>query len=245
MKLRYHLDRKQDGLIVLESEPQVRSLFINSQVRNMIRVPLPHMIFIVRYEKKPNGMFSYPGIYGSGLHIYGKSTSLSDFSDDVFLLPTDSQEFYNGMICTNHSSDNKEFDSITKLVNHVITLWWGHSHTIGYQPFGNTPWHEVFLDQGKFVKKISNSGVEKIKILKSYWKKQKNLRKSLGKSKQYGEMNQRCIPDDAKILDLNWPCVLTIADFEGEDLSLEKEGYQHGGCNCEFCVAQRERVEDI
>jgi hypothetical protein len=184
-------------------------------------------------------MLSYPGIYGSGLHVYGRLDPLSDFSNEVILLPTDSNEFHGGMVCTNHRSDNKHFDSLTELVNHVITLWWGHSHIIDYQPFGKTaPWHEVSLEQGRFVTKLSNSGVEKIKILKGNWKKKNNLRQLLLKEKQYGETKQRSIPEDAEVLDLNWPCVLTLADFEkDEDKYEEAEDL----CYCEFCVADRKK----
>lgn len=218
MKMRYHLDRKQDGLVVLEAEPQLRSIFVYSQNRNTMRVPLPYILFIVRYVKLSSGNFSYPGIYGSGLSVYGKLKPLADMSDNVVYLPTD-YESNKGLVCTEHSSDNKQFGKVTELVNFVVTHWWGHLHRIDYQPFGATAWQEAKMDQ----------------IKKGKWQKAGDFRSALLERKSYGTPEQRSIPTDAKVVDLQWPATLEIAPFEGP----AAEPVLDYRCMCDDCRAAR------
>lgn len=221
MKMRYHLDRMQDGLVVLESEPQLRSIFVYSQTRSNIRVPLPHILFTIRYVKLSSGMFSYPGIYGSGLHVYGNMKPLADMNDDVVYLPTDYAN-YKGLVCTDHGSDNKKFKTVTELVNYVVTHWWSHLHYIDYQPFGSTAWHEAKLEQ----------------IPKGKWLKAGALREALLVRKSFGVPEERSIPMDAKVLDVQWPAPLEIKPFEASDEPETKEA-DPNRCDCPICKADR------
>lgn len=193
MKIRLHLDRANDGLVILESEPQLRSLFVYSQTRNIMRVPLPHILFTVRYVKLSTGWFAYPGIYGSGLSVYGNLKPLSTVSDKVFYLPTDYVN-YKGLVCTDHKSDNKQFKSVKELVDCVVTHWWSHLHHIDYQPFGATAWHEATLDQ----------------LPNGKWENAGNFRQAIMRTRTYGSSEERSIPDDAKILDEQWPTTLEV-----------------------------------
>jgi len=203
--------------VVLEAEPQLRSIFIYSQTRNMIRVPLPYILFTVRYVKLSSGKFSYPGVYGSGLSVYGNLKPLANVSDEVVYLPTDSEN--KGMVCTEHRSDNKNFNTVTELVNYVVTHWWGHIHRIEYQPFGATAWYEAKMDQ----------------ILKGEWQKAGNFRKALLERKSYGSSKQRSIPANAKVVDLQWPTTLEITPFDGP----EEPELDPNRCNCAECRMAR------
>jgi len=197
---------------------------VYSQTRNNIRVPLPYILFTIRYVKLSSGKFTYPGIYGSGLHVYGNLKPLSDFSDKVVYLPTDYAN-YKGLVCTDHGSDNKKFDSVPQLVNYVVTHWWSHMHYIDYQPFGATAWHEAKLTD----------------IPNGKWEKAGNFRQALLLGKCYGVSEQRFIPDEAKVLDLQWPATLEIKPFEGVEHSVN---YRSSwpvpiGCQCGDCRAAR------
>jgi hypothetical protein len=205
--------------VVLESEPQLRSLFVYSQTRSTMRVPLPHILFTVRYQKLSSGMFSYPGIYGSGLHVHGNLKPLSDFTDKVVYLPTDYSN-YRGLVCTDHGSDNKKFKTVTELVNYVVTHWWSHLHHIDYQPFGSTAWHEAKLEQ----------------IPNGKWEKAGTFREALMNRKSYGLPEERSIPMDAKVLDVQWPAKLEVKPFEGP---VETEKQEPDRCDCPLCKAER------
>jgi len=189
MKLRYHLDRKHDGLVVVEAEPQVRNIFVYSQTKNIIRVPLPYIIFAVRYTKNGHKVV-YPGIYGSGLHVFCRTEPITKADDRVCFLPTDSRSL--GLVCTEHSSDNKSFKSLKELVNYVVTHWWGHLHMVEYQPFGATAWQEA---------KFEN-------LHKAQWTDAGYFHKALHIQKSYGQPNERKIPSDADFTDLPWPADL-------------------------------------
>lgn len=54
MKLRFNLEREQDGLLIVESEPQYRNLILPSSSSTHTLVPLPYIYFVVRYSKKDN-----------------------------------------------------------------------------------------------------------------------------------------------------------------------------------------------
>src|SRR4051812_4314376 len=125
MILRCHIDREFDGIVILESEPQMRNIISSSEIKNSIYVPMPYIIFTVRYKKHKNE-FIYPGVFGCGLHVHGCRKSLTSINDDVVLLPTD--DYANGLVCTDHRCDNRRYDSITNLVNDVITMWWNSRH---------------------------------------------------------------------------------------------------------------------
>lgn len=226
MKLRYHIDREKDGLVILESEPQVRTIFVVSQLRNNIRVPFPHIIFTIRYEKLDD-KFVYPGIYRSGLCVYGKLKPLNKLSDEVIYLPTD--YIRKGLVCTNHSYDSKKFDSLKELVNFVVALWWSMSHMVEYQPFKKL-WNESDL-----------------KDLKSAnWEKHSNLSKSLVEKKDYGNAEQRKISELDEVLDVEWPIQLTTQPYKIEteakpepEIEDDADDDAYYGCDCDACRADR------
>jgi hypothetical protein len=193
MKLRYHLDRKHDGLVLLEAEPQVRSLFIYSQTKNTMRVPLPYILFTVRYTKNGKKV-RYPGIYGSGLHVFCRIEPLTSVEDKVCLLPTDHNS--RGLVCTDHGSDNKQYNSVQELVNYVVTHWWGHMHQLEYQPFGATAWHEAKLEN----------------IKKAKWVEAGTYRKAMYLQKSYGTPTERELPTEMELVDLPWPSELIVAE---------------------------------
>lgn len=162
MRLRYHLD-KPEGIIVLESSPQVRSLFVRSQVKSIIRVPLPYIYFTIRYNNK--NVITYPGVYGCGLFVSCSLKPIESFDDQVNYLPTDSGLF-KGLVCTNHSYDNKVFKTVEELTNFVVTLWWSASHEIFYHPFLNV---NTWCD-----KKLNEISI-------GNWQVQSNFRESITK----------------------------------------------------------------
>lgn len=127
MKLKCHNDCTVGGFLILESEPQVRTLFVSSELRSTLRVKLPHILFIIRYQKY-NNKFIYPGLYGNGLNIACSFKSIQNLTDEVYYLPTDYSP-----VCTNHAYDNKIFDTTYELANFVISLWWGTVHSLRYQ----------------------------------------------------------------------------------------------------------------
>jgi hypothetical protein len=217
MKIRYHLDRKDDGLLILETEPQVRTMFIYSQNKDTMRVPLPHLIFVVRYIKTDTG-FKYPGVAGSGLFVYGKFTPLNKISDGVVYLPTDKNRF--GQVCTKHSSDNRIYGTINDLVNRVLTLWFSHVHYLEYDPF---------LSSGGW----SNASLENLS--KGDWLTVRNFHQFFLETTlfPYGDKSHREIPENAELIDAVWPIELEISLRKKENPPLPFQ------CNCRSCRAQR------
>lgn len=127
MRLKYHLELETEGVLILESEPQIRNIFIYSQMRSTTRVALPYIQFVVRYIKK-NGKIYFPGVWGSGLRIYGTLSPLTSMQDEVFLLPTDKDQ--GGYVCTDHRYDMKRFATLEEMVRTVISFWWNTRHNI-------------------------------------------------------------------------------------------------------------------
>ena len=138
MRLKYHLELPNEGLMILEAEPQMRNLVRYCSSQFSSRYPLPFVQFTIRYIKIKD-KFHYPGVYGSGLRITGSLKSLSSIQDNVFFLPTG--DAYGGYVCTPHNLDMKGFDNLNELVNSIITLWYGCAHSIGCQN-----WHTVNLE---------------------------------------------------------------------------------------------------
>ena len=111
------------GYKIYEISPSNRTIFIYNK---KVRLPLPNLIFIVRYIVKSNQRVFYPGIYGTGLQLYATKNPLKSFNDDVFLFFTDS--FNQGSVCTDHQYDGFEFDSPHKLCQSVVNFWFGLNH---------------------------------------------------------------------------------------------------------------------
>lgn len=141
MKLRYHAEvvrsevginknkfKPSEGILILESEPQMRTIFIHSQCRDRVRLPFPYTLFLLKYQRTSTGKYKYIGVYGNGLRVFGSLKPLSSMQDKIFLLPTDIER--SGSVCTNHSYDNKEYDSLFEMTSEILSLWFGHVHFI-------------------------------------------------------------------------------------------------------------------
>ena len=238
MKLRYYLDRKKenDGLIVLEADPQMRRLLIYSQNSQSKYVPLPYVYFTVRFTKDPLGGFRYPGVYGAGLHVYCSPTPIKAITDSVCYMPTD-QYPNNGVVCTTHSYDKKKFDTIPELVNTVIGIWFGLVHNQDYQPFKD-PWQQVKLDS------ISNGK----------WIDAGPFYKILNTPKTYGK-GFISVPKDGVLIEENWPTTLVstpyylVKSVEKSKPAIAPEAdYDDdvplAGCDCEICQEYRRKAAE-
>ena len=155
MKLRYHAESKIShvginlksssaaGTLILELEPQVRSVYAydyNTGINKMVRLPFPHVIFVIKYRREDKNYF-YDGVSYNGLRVFGSLSPLKKTKDKIFLLPTDIER--QGTVCTNHAYDRKQYKSIYELANEVINLWFGHSHHINMAK--PSPGREILL----------------------------------------------------------------------------------------------------
>lgn len=114
----------EDGLLIYECEPSVRTLFISGKgIDKRIRINLPYLYFAVRYLKDDCN-FIYPSIFGSGLHLYASVTQINSFEDEICVLPTD----IDGMVCLDHRYDYISFSSKEKLASNIIAAWFGSIH---------------------------------------------------------------------------------------------------------------------
>lgn len=60
---------KEFGLVILEANPQIRSILIESSLRRTFRFPFPYLIMAVSYEVR-NGKFIYHGVSKRGLNVF-------------------------------------------------------------------------------------------------------------------------------------------------------------------------------
>lgn len=134
MQLRYLFENNENGVLIYESDPQMRLMYVSPPMEYWCfdslepkrkRLALPYLRFVIRYEKHKDGVI-YPGITGHGLHVFcGNSPLIS--------LREKSQCFYTdpcGIVCTDHYYDRFRFRSREELVNKVISLWYGHNHQL-------------------------------------------------------------------------------------------------------------------
>lgn len=132
------LNNLKRGFIILESDPQVRTIFCGGN-RGSKRLAFPYVLSTISYTLNKNGIYFYDGIYGLGLTMFFSNRSVQSFDDKVFVAPTDSLR--HGVVCTPHKYDGMQFKTLHELVNHVITMWWGTVHSVSYQE-----WENVTLD---------------------------------------------------------------------------------------------------
>jgi hypothetical protein len=140
MRLRYHLQQPDSGFLFLEQEPQYRTLLLDSQVWNAMRFPVPRMLFIVRYIVRRDS-FIYPGFYDLGLRVCCIEKPLISFQDRIYQMPTDCDR--EGLVCTNHAHDGKEYKSLSELASSVIEKWYGSRHRIPSELVRN--WTNILL----------------------------------------------------------------------------------------------------
>ena len=110
----------EDGLLIYECEPSLRTLFVPRK----IRINLPYLYFVVRYLKDSRAFF-YPGVLGSGLHLYASMVKISSFQDEICVFPTD----IDGQVCLDHRYDYRKFPSKESLASDIIAAWFGTSQT--------------------------------------------------------------------------------------------------------------------
>ena len=130
----------EDGLLIYECAPSVRTLLLYSKTgRQNIRINLPYLYFIVRYLKDGCN-FIYPGIFGSGLHLYASVAQINSFEDEICVLPTD----IDGLVCLDHKNDYMKFYSKESLASNVIAAWFAsyqedqaYQHKIAEETFEN------------------------------------------------------------------------------------------------------------
>ena len=91
------------GMVVLESSPQFRTIFSNSN-KGLMRLAFPYVIHVVSY-KVVNEKYIFPGIYGSGLRVFFRNSSMENYSDSVAPAATDYARY--GVVCTPHGYDNR------------------------------------------------------------------------------------------------------------------------------------------
>jgi hypothetical protein len=154
MRLRWRFESPGNaGILILESPPQFRTILLESGVWHHARVPLPNMLFVVRYEfrggkhycdccycesrrrsvaithpKKLNraSKLEYPGLHGVGLRVYGTKKPISSFQDVAHWLPTD----LNGSVCTNHDLDCCVYEDVGDIVKLVTDFWFSAKHRV-------------------------------------------------------------------------------------------------------------------
>lgn len=172
------------GIIVLESPPQFRTIFTNTNKGNQ-RFPFPYLYCVITY-KVSSGKYIYPGIYGGGLRVFFRNSPMENFTDNVYLPPTDFNR--KGLVCTPHNHDNKQFSTLPELVNHVITLWWETYHCLEY--ITDPAWKDMSMEQA-----LSHS-----------WRDGTKLYDALVKTESTGYgRNGFYPPKDSELVNENWP----------------------------------------
>ena len=165
MKLIYEKETRNSGRIILESEPQYRSIFVRSNNFSTIRLPFPYIYFTFKYHKSYNGVktfYEYPGYYGRGLRICSRLTPIKSFEEDrVFLLPIENGN--DGYTCTDHQYDGKNYPSVTEMVNEILSVWWGHQHVSYYSGISLKEWSLFKLEELHNLNFYANT-----KLLESY-----------------------------------------------------------------------------
>lgn len=122
MKIIYEYENADYGIVVVEQEPQARTIWANSPRQ----LYFPYIINIITYDKVPGGKVSYGGIYKTGLIVLLANKSPKTLDDTVYICPTESGR--KGLVCTPHQYDNKTFDSLNELLFFVTAMWWQIHH---------------------------------------------------------------------------------------------------------------------
>ncbi len=146
IKLRYRQEKNWCGLVVLESAPQMRTMFIANYdyerycglTRRSMRSSLafPYWIAIINYTITSDGRYRYGGIWEKGLGVYLSNESLVSMKSMLYLSPTDFSNY--GLVCTDHTYDGQKFFSLQELVNTIIPLWCGAEHIV------SEPWYSIW-----------------------------------------------------------------------------------------------------
>lgn len=122
MKIIYEYEDAAYGIVIVEQDPQARTIWANSPRC----LQFPYVINIITYDKVPGGKVSYGGIYKTGLVVLLTNKSPKTLDDTVYICPTESQR--QGLVCTPHEHDNRTFDSLNELLFFVTSMWWQIHH---------------------------------------------------------------------------------------------------------------------
>lgn len=122
MKIIYEYENTAYGLVVVQQEPQARTIWASSPRY----LQFPYVINIITYDKVPGGKVSYGGIYKTGLVVLLANKSPKTLDDTVYICPTEIGR--HGLVCTPHQHDNKTFDSLNELLFFVTAMWWQIHH---------------------------------------------------------------------------------------------------------------------
>lgn len=125
MKIIYEHESKHAGMVVLQTEPQTRTI---STPYSFKRLHFPYVLHIIAYEKKLN-KYHYNGIFKLGLSVYFSQNPVDSLETEIRLPPIEASTYGRyGLICTPHQYDCKEFDTRDELISFVSDLWWQIQH---------------------------------------------------------------------------------------------------------------------
>lgn len=168
------------GILLLESEPQTRTVAIHSQLSSTKRLCFPHLFFTLRYFKAETGEWIYPGIFNCGLRICCGTKPFRSLNDSVLFLPIEMDR--QGLVCTPHKHDMRLYSSLGEMVHHVLGVWWNLPHWMGHfiPEWESTRRPDCFKNAGSY---------------------QYFLKVSYGTYLRIEEMYDTPIPEDTPILD--------------------------------------------
>lgn len=129
MKIRLHQEDHEKGLIVIESEPQIRTIFLTSSYKYTERLAFPYVYHIIHY-RKIGKKYYYFGIYDRGLMVFMNKKPIRSINSKLCFCPLEVERF--GISCTNHDKDESAYNSISDLIGDIIGDWWQMEHLINY-----------------------------------------------------------------------------------------------------------------
>jgi len=180
----------QKGLIVLESSPQIRTIFAVGN-KGLARLPFPYVMYVVGYRREKE-KYVYPGIYDAGLRVFFRNSPMEKYTDPVYYPPMDAARY--GLVCTPHNHDNKVFDDLPSLANHAVTLWWNVVH-------------------GEISNEWKNLSIEE--CLNHNWDGGLSFPNALKKTEATGyAKNGYYPPDNSELVDELWPPVSITKSIE-------------------------------
>ena len=131
------------GMVILESEPQFRTLFVYGN-KGLMRLPFPYIVMAITYTIE-NGKYIYPGISGSGLRVFFRNSPMEKYTDTVSPASTDYNRF--GLVCTPHGYDSSKYETIESMCNFVISTWWNMTHVLEYPEATSKDWPNFSLEK--------------------------------------------------------------------------------------------------
>jgi len=124
-KVRFRQETKARGQMVLETPPQMRTIFPGHG--KPVSVPFPYLIHIINYGIDGKN-YTYYGVYDKGLCVFLATEPLASLDTLLCYSPTDMER--SGLVCTNHAYDRRSYLSARELANDVLGVWSGMIHNI-------------------------------------------------------------------------------------------------------------------